>query len=52
MGSTLKTHIKFVHDQQKILKCDICSSRFVQSGDLKRHINNVHMENHPLLLEA
>ena len=38
----LTRHVKIVHENHKIHKCDDCQKKFSSPSDLKRHVNGVH----------
>ena len=41
-AKTMRYHIKTVHRDEKVHKCDACTRTFSQSGNLKTHIDTVH----------
>jgi len=40
--SSMKTHYKMVHEEEKNYKCAKCGLQFTQNSDLTRHIKTVH----------
>ena len=38
----LKLHVKTVHDEDIVHKCEICGKTFVQRGHLKFHVKTLH----------
>lgn len=39
---TLKTHIRYTHENERRHSCELCEKQFVSSSDLQRHKRIVH----------
>merc|ERR1711874_166743 len=47
LHSSLKKHIKDVHDKVRTFECDICQKKFGQSSSVKEHIMARHRNERP-----
>ena len=41
-NSSLKMHVKMVHDKIKDVKCDLCEYVCSTNGSLKSHVKRIH----------
>ena len=39
----MREHIKIVHEEKKLYKCDTCGKSFKQAAHMKEHIGMVHL---------
>ena len=46
-NSTLKRHMKTVHEKEKAIKCMLCDAKFSKEVQLKKHLTNDHESEKP-----